>query len=119
MWHGASIGLSHSVLRRLPGAKFLDEFAARADMQGVVGQYDFYQTDCPNCRLRERIGETATEIVAWPSPDHDHVHLALRAPDGVGDAVEVLEPGRVRLDGGDVGANELRRFVERFPGAGA
>jgi hypothetical protein len=30
----------------------------------------------------------------------DHVHLALRGPDGVGDAVEILKPGRVRFDGG-------------------
>jgi hypothetical protein len=46
---------------------------------------------------------------------HDHIHLALRAPDGTGDALEVLKPGRVRLDGGDVGADELHRLVERVP----
>src|SRR5262249_24960063 len=37
------------------------------------------------------------------------------APDGGGDAIEVLELGRVRLDGRDVGADELHRFVERVP----
>jgi hypothetical protein len=46
---------------------------------------------------------------------HDHVHLALRIADGVGDAVELRKLGCVRLDGGDVGADELHRLVERFP----
>jgi hypothetical protein len=46
---------------------------------------------------------------------HDHVHLALRAPDDVGDAVEILKLGRVRLYRGDVSANELRGLVERLP----
>jgi hypothetical protein len=45
---------------------------------------------------------------------HDHVHLTLGTPDGVGDAVEVLNtwtrpPGWRRR-----GADELHRLVERF-----
>ena len=44
---------------------------------------------------------------------HHHVHLVRGAPDGVGNAVEVLQPGRVRLDGGDVAADVLHRRVKR------
>ncbi|MGY4409170.1 hypothetical protein ACVWW4_000906 [Bradyrhizobium sp. LB7.1] len=46
---------------------------------------------------------------------HDHVHLALRASDGVRNAVEIRKAGCVGLDRGDVAADELHRLVERFP----
>jgi hypothetical protein len=45
----------------------------------------------------------------------DHVHIALRAPDGFRDAVDILELGQVRWDGGDVVSFTSRRMPSPMP----
>jgi hypothetical protein len=53
-------------------------------------------------------------LLGYAGIGYDHVHLALRASDNLGDTVDVCELGQVRRDSADVGADKLHRLVERF-----